>query len=218
MSAQPPQNGYGRDGEEGRTRASDAEREAAVERLSEATAEGRLTLEELADRCEAAYLARYRDELERVAADLPPPVSPVSPGSAGKGSGSGVYRAGVGDVTQEAPAPGPSGGIEAQALLGDLTLDLTRTRMPSSGPLRVMAKALAGDVVLIVPESVEVRVECRRLAGDVRDRRQPRPVPEGAPRLLVTGTAALGDIVVKHPHGNRRSPWREWIDAALKTV
>lgn len=42
MSAQPPQNGYGRDGEEGRTRASDAEREAAVERLSEATAEGRL--------------------------------------------------------------------------------------------------------------------------------------------------------------------------------
>jgi hypothetical protein len=193
-----------------------------VERLSEATAEGRLTLEELADRCEAAYLARYRDELERVAADLPPPVSPAPQASAGKGSGNAVYRAGVGDVTREVPAPGSSGGVEAWALLGDLTLDLTRTRMPSSGPLRVVAKALAGDVVLIVPEGVDARVECRRLAGDVRDRRRPRPVPEGAPRLLVTGTAALGDIVVKHPHGNRRSSWREWIeevlDAARQTV
>ena len=35
-------------------RASDAEREATIERLRDAAAEGRLTFEELADRIEAA--------------------------------------------------------------------------------------------------------------------------------------------------------------------
>ena len=45
-------------------RASDQEREAAAERLRVATAEGRLTLDELAERLEGALAARTRDELE----------------------------------------------------------------------------------------------------------------------------------------------------------
>jgi hypothetical protein len=47
-------------------RASDAEREQAVVRLREASAEGRLTLEELADRTALAYEARSQAELVRV--------------------------------------------------------------------------------------------------------------------------------------------------------
>ncbi len=64
----------------GNVRASDAEREAVVERLREATAEGRLTFGELTERTEAAYLATTRGELVPITADLPEvPSAPASP-------------------------------------------------------------------------------------------------------------------------------------------
>ncbi len=77
-------------------RASDSEREAVVERLRVASTEGRLTLAELTDRTEAAYLAQTQGELAQITADLPggapipaytPRVCPRSP-RARPGSGS----------------------------------------------------------------------------------------------------------------------------------
>ena len=52
-------------------RASDAERDATVERLRDAAGEGRLTLEELTDRIDAATAAVMRSDLEGRTADLP---------------------------------------------------------------------------------------------------------------------------------------------------
>jgi hypothetical protein len=49
----------------------DAERDATVDRLREAAAEGRLTLEELTDRIEAAARAVMRSDLVPLASDLP---------------------------------------------------------------------------------------------------------------------------------------------------
>jgi hypothetical protein len=53
------------------TRASDAERDATVDRLREAAAEGRLTLEELTDRIEAAANAVMRSDLVPLTSALP---------------------------------------------------------------------------------------------------------------------------------------------------
>jgi DUF1707 SHOCT-like domain len=55
----------------GDIRASDAERNAAVERLSAATGDGRLTLEEFSQRMEQATTAQTRAQLDRLMADLP---------------------------------------------------------------------------------------------------------------------------------------------------
>jgi Domain of unknown function (DUF1707) len=55
----------------GEVRASDAEREAVVERLRVATVEGRLTMSELTERTGAAYTATTRGELASITADLP---------------------------------------------------------------------------------------------------------------------------------------------------
>jgi hypothetical protein len=55
----------------GEVRASDAEREAVMERLRVATVEGRLTLGELTERTEAAYTATTRSDLVSITADLP---------------------------------------------------------------------------------------------------------------------------------------------------
>jgi hypothetical protein len=52
-------------------RASDPEREQTVTRLREAAAEGRLTLEEFAQRAERAYAAKTNDDLAALTSDLP---------------------------------------------------------------------------------------------------------------------------------------------------
>ena len=53
-------------------RASDADREAAVERLQRAAVEGRLDHEELDERLAAAYAARWTGDLDRLTADIVP--------------------------------------------------------------------------------------------------------------------------------------------------
>jgi VIT1/CCC1 family predicted Fe2+/Mn2+ transporter len=71
-------------------RASDADREAAAERLRQACLEGRLDSDELEERLEAAYGSRWVADLERLTADVtPPPVAapavapPIAPAPAG---------------------------------------------------------------------------------------------------------------------------------------
>jgi hypothetical protein len=63
-------------------RASDAEREATIERLRVAGMEGRLDNDELEERIESAYAARWCGELEALTLDITPPparFSPLSP-------------------------------------------------------------------------------------------------------------------------------------------
>ena len=56
-------------------RASDAERERTADQLRHAAGEGRLTVEELDERLNAAYAARTRGELERLVGDVAVPVT-----------------------------------------------------------------------------------------------------------------------------------------------
>ncbi len=60
-----------------RMRASDADREAVVLTLLDAIARGLLTLQEGDERVAAAYAASFRDELPRLADDLPPAPEPA---------------------------------------------------------------------------------------------------------------------------------------------
>jgi hypothetical protein len=58
-------------------RASDADRECAVDVLKAAFAEGRLTMEDLGARAEGAYSARTYSELAALSADLPTALGPL---------------------------------------------------------------------------------------------------------------------------------------------
>jgi hypothetical protein len=55
-----------------RARASDAERVATVAAVQDAVARGLLTHDEGGERMAAAFAARFRDQLPRLTADLPP--------------------------------------------------------------------------------------------------------------------------------------------------
>lgn len=57
-------------------RASDADREAAVERLRRAAIEGRVDSDELEERLADVYAARWTADLERLTADVTPPPQP----------------------------------------------------------------------------------------------------------------------------------------------
>ena len=54
-----------------RLRASDADREAVAERLREAHAQGRLTVEEFQERLDATFASRTHGELVPITEDLP---------------------------------------------------------------------------------------------------------------------------------------------------
>jgi hypothetical protein len=60
-------------------RASDADREAAAERLRIAAGEGRLDALELDERLSAVYASRFCVELARLTADVTPPAPPPAP-------------------------------------------------------------------------------------------------------------------------------------------
>jgi hypothetical protein len=60
-------------------RASDADREAAAERVRQACLEGRLDSDELDERLGQVYAARWTGELQRLTADVTPAAPPPPP-------------------------------------------------------------------------------------------------------------------------------------------
>lgn len=181
-------------------RASDAEREQTVERLRTAAGEGRLTLEELSDRIEAASGARTRDELARLTGDLPAAgvAGELAPGGAAAGAtvataplrNSTVF----GDHRRSGAWQLPASS-RWSTVFGDVKLDLREARVPA-GEIAIDAGTVFGDVELLVPEGVVVEVRSRTLLGDVK---QDAGVaaPAGAPRIVLTGGTVFGDVRVR---------------------
>lgn len=72
-------------------RASDADRDHVAAVVGEHTAEGRLTVDEMQERTDAAYAARTMGELQRLVVDLPgsftlPAASPATPSDHDRGA------------------------------------------------------------------------------------------------------------------------------------
>jgi hypothetical protein len=173
-------------------RASDAEREAAMGRLRDAAAEGRLTFEELADRIEAADGAVTREDLERLTEDLPaaPATTPSTEPTRLPTRTSTVF----GDVRRAGTWTVPAAG-KWESLFGDVVLDLREARV-SGSEIRIDAGTIFGDVELLVPEGVEVEIRSRTLFGDIKQEAA-EAAPRGAPRILLTGGTVFGDVRVR---------------------
>jgi hypothetical protein len=66
----------------------------------------------------------------------------------------------------------------------------------SATETHIHARALFGDVDLLVPEGVEVEVQARTQLG--RTNLQAGSAIPGAPRIVLTGGTFFGDIKVRH--------------------
>ena len=179
----------------GRVRASDAEREATVERLREATAEGRLTFGELTERTEAAYTATTRGELAAVTADLPAvsswPAAPVRPAA-------GQDREWVVAVMGDSKRQGRwrvERPLAAFAFMGDVVLDLRGAEVPR-GDVDIVATAIMGDVKVYVPDGVDVELSGVAVMGGKQLKVRESPAGQPSPKVVVRATAVMGDVKV----------------------
>jgi hypothetical protein len=172
--------------------ASDNEREAAVERLRTASAEGRLTLEELTSRTEAAYSARTRGELDTVTTDLPESRAPaMSAQSAGTRAIISVFA----DVTRTGWWRA-EGLIAPIAVFGDIELDLRQAAVPS-GEATIRAIAPFGDIEVIVPDGVSVELSGFSVFGRKKVDVQKGSSAAPAPVVRVNAFTIFGGVLVR---------------------
>ncbi len=174
--------------------ASDAERERASDTLRQASVEGRLTLDEFAERVERALAARTRDELQAVTSDLPAsrPVSAVAGPRRpavrfSVAIMSGVERKGFWRVDEQ---------TLAVAVMGGCKLDLRGAAI--SAPVTVInAYAVMGEVDIVVPFGVEVELGGIAIMGSKELGLTGPPPPPGAPVVRINGYALMGSVTVR---------------------
>ena len=192
------------------TRASDAEREAVVARLRDAAGEGRLTVEELDERIDAAYAARTLDELEPLTADLPAAAPGASPAAVGEGmpvdTGGGAAPTlvlgilGGGDRRGRWRVPERMTVVN---VLGGADLDLREATL-AAPEVEIRVFSLLGGSDVIVPEGVHVELGgFAVLGGNDLKLTGPAP-PPGAPVVRVRAWSLLGGTDVKTQTSRRR--------------
>jgi len=169
-------------------RASDADRDATVNRLREAAGEGQLTLDELTDRIEAAANAVMRSDLVPLTCDLP------AAAAVGVATHSAGVR-GLGDVKRSGPWTVPAEN-SFRTWLGHIKLDLREAQI-SATETHIYARALFGNIDLLVPEGIAVEVQARTRLG--RTNLQASSGVPGAPRIVLSGGTFSGNINVRHP-------------------
>jgi hypothetical protein len=187
-------------------RASDAERGAVVQRLQAALAEGRITVDEFAERSTAAEAARTHGDLVPLTRDLPVPGrgypragSPVAP-PAGPPVARPDVAVPVVAVFGGARRQGrwvPARSERAAAVFGGVELDYRGAALGSE-TLELRALALFGGVDVTVPDDVHVELTGfalfggRDVAGSVGAAAGP-----GSPVLRVHALALFGGVTVK---------------------
>jgi hypothetical protein len=194
----------------GLMRVSDSDREQAAEVLREAAGQGRISLDELDERLEAAYAAKTYADLATVTRDLPQAGQAPSPAGAAQVSRiggtprskfsvavmSGARRMGRWVVPRTYVAVAVMGGIE---------LDLREAQF-SEAEVTLHAYTVMGGIEITVPEDVEVDVSGLAFMGGF-DHNASAPGVPGAPRVRVLGFAFMGGVDVRRkPVKARRAP------------
>ena len=188
-------------------RASDAEREQTVTRLRDASAEGRLTLEEFVERMTAAYDARTKDALDVLVADLPghrgaQPLSRRRPTRFLFSLFSSTERDGRIRVRRR---------VTCLTVFGNIDLDLRAATLERDVITIVMLGAF-GAADVYVPEGVEVDMRGFALFGHARARGNDTAPHAGTPLVRVYAFSLWAGIDVwRVPLPWWKRTWREVI-------
>jgi hypothetical protein len=175
-------------------RASDAERDATIERLSAATGDGRLTLEEFSQRMEQASSARTRAELDRLVTDLPADQGGTPSAVAGQAAGSATWHVSpIGGLTVRGPWRMKRHVIVA-SLIGGADLDLSQAQL-AAPEVTLTQVSLLGGVRITVPAGVRVDRSGFSLIGGTRVGGGSEPGP-GAPIIHIRAFSLLGGVQI----------------------
>ncbi|MEU2895072.1 MULTISPECIES: DUF1707 SHOCT-like domain-containing protein [unclassified Streptomyces] len=191
MTAQPPEPSP-LPASPGGLRASHDDREAVVEQLRDAAAEGRIDLEELDARLEQALTSKTYAELAVLTADLPKqqPAGDLPP-LVLKG---GLHGASRGPGRWEVP-----GHVIAQGGLAGVKLDFTRVECRLT-EVRVEAYGEAAGVTIVIPDGWAADTSAMDPGiGGLKDRTTSDRLP-GTPLIRLSGSGGMAGVVIRHPN------------------
>ena len=189
------------------TRASDADREAAVARLEKALSEGRITVDEFRERTEAAYSAVMTRDLEPLSADLPGGASSEVE-IVGSRAPASMFNV-MGDVRVNGRVPVPR---RIGTVFGDVRIDLRDLRTNAES-IELQLSTVLGDIEVIVPEGVDAELDGWTLLGNRVTDLAPVPRLAGTPRVIVRAHALFGDLRLRSlAPGESASRWRALLD------
>jgi uncharacterized protein DUF1707 len=177
-------------------RVSDTDREATVARLRVAGGEGRLTLEELAERVELADTARTQRDLEALTADLPA----TYPATGAEHKDHGWIVAIMGGAERKGRWR-PARRTNVVALMAGAALDLRHAEI-DGGDIVINAVSIMGGIEVIAPEGVEVELSGFALMGGNSGPQDTVPVAPGAPIVHVRAYSLMGGVGVSRKKRN----------------
>lgn len=191
-------------------RVSNAEREAIIARLHAATEEGRLDLEEFADRSRQAYEARTYGEVERLLADLPEATGTLSvPNSAPepvRSTGPAQLR-----LTPKASSIERKGDwvvppkVLVDAKFSSVKLDC-RHAVLASGKVDIDLDLIASSLEVVLPAGAyAVDDDTDTIASTVTNRSPYKGV--AGIRFSFAGSAKASSVTIRH---ERRFLWWRW--------
>ncbi len=178
--------------EPGSTRAGDDERAQAAQLLTDAAAQGRLTVDEYEQRLAKAYAATTRGELARLSSDLPDfattsqcgPRRPA-PSTLLLAILSGFERRGRWNVPKR---------LTSFALFGGGVIDLRYADF-TSPDVDIHTISIFGGQTILVPPEVNVAVRGHAVMGSFDHVGEPGT--PGAPRVTIRGFSLWGSVGVK---------------------
>jgi hypothetical protein len=191
-----------------RLRISDEDRHKVAEVLRQAAGEGRIDLDELDQRLEAAYAAKTYGELVPITVDLPvagrpqpvpvPRPAPVAQPTGARYSGSVAIMS----ETKRVGAWVVEDHHSAFALMGSVVLDLREAQFESHD-LTINASAVMGEVKVLVNAGTTVVVEGTGVMGEYTEQRArvPFDAEQGGPVVRPRGIALMGSV-----HVQRKGP------------
>ena len=171
-------------------RASDGDRDRAVDVLASASAEGRLTLEEYAQRSEAALVARTHGDLAGLTADLP-----AAPASAAAAVPEQITAV-LGNESRKGPWVVPP-HLAVRSVLGDCHLEMQHAIIRQH-VTTIDATVKFGTVTIFLPDGIEVRMTGRAVLGAKSSELRGEPQP-GAPVIVVNCDVLCGSVTVRRP-------------------
>ena len=182
------------------------ERQATIEVLRTAAAEGRLTPEEVAQRVDTALAARTFADLDAVVADLP-----VPPPSAGARQTVGFdvlqigsdpdhrlhLSAGMSSHKQRGVWSVPP-FLSLSAGMGSVKVDFLQAICPHE-VVDIAVSGGIGSITIVIPQGWGANtVQVHKGIGTMKNKADAIAEP-GRPTLILHGNAAVGSIIVRYP-------------------
>jgi len=177
-------------------RASDADRDRTLALLADAVSDGRLTMDEHADRVQRACTARTLGELAELTADLA--VSSAQPVRLDSGRViSGIFGPARRDGRWVVPE-----NLTVTAMFGEVEVDFTQAILQARH-VQLYATVVGGRLRLIVPDGVSVMMAGHVVLGRRRGGTMPPTGPD-TPLIEVKALVLGGQVIVRTPPKSRR--------------